>query len=71
MANVVITGSSRGIGFELARLFADEGHSVLALSRNDTPISGLGHSNITSFPFDLSKPSDYEKLEVFLKEEWG
>lgn len=71
MAYVIITGSSRGIGFELARLFADEGHTVLALSRNDRPISELEHSNITSFPFDLSKPSDFEKLAVFLNENWG
>ncbi|WP_149277208.1 SDR family NAD(P)-dependent oxidoreductase [Pareuzebyella sediminis] len=71
MASVVITGASRGIGFELARLFADEGHKVLGLSRNDTPIKALGHSNITAFPFDLSKPSDFVKLEAFLNENWG
>lgn len=66
MANIIITGSSRGIGFELAKLFADEGHLVLALSRNDKPISDLKHENISSFPFDLSKKSDLEKLSAFL-----
>jgi len=66
MANVIITGSSRGIGFELAKLFADEGHQVLALSRNDKPISDLNHENIASFPFDLAKESDLEKLSAFL-----
>ncbi|MGB7394638.1 MAG: short-chain dehydrogenase, partial [Pricia sp.] len=30
MANIIITGTSRGIGFELAQLFADAGHQVLA-----------------------------------------
>lgn len=69
MANVIITGSSRGIGFELAKLFANEGHQVLALSRNDKPISDLNHENISSFPFDLSKEVDLEKLKVFL-ENW-
>ena len=68
MANVIVTGSSRGIGFELAQLFADEGHQVLALSRNDTPISNLKHKNISSFPFDLTKASDLEKLKTFLKD---
>ena len=38
MANVIITGCSRGIGYELAILFAKAGHQVLALSRNDVPI---------------------------------
>ena len=71
MANVIITGSSRGIGFELAQLFADEGHKVLALSRNDKPIAALVHQNITSFPFDISNASDLKKLEIFLERNWS
>ncbi len=67
MATIVITGASRGIGFELARLFAEEGHSVLALSRNNEPISSLNHKNISSFSFDLSDSSDLTKLADFLK----
>lgn len=67
MANIIITGSSRGIGFELTKLFADEGHQVLALSRNEKPISNLKHPNISSFSFDLSSTSDLEKLDGFLK----
>jgi len=70
MANVIITGSSRGIGFEMAKIFADDGHQVLALSRNEAPIADLGHKNISSFPFDLSQPSDYVKLENFVKDNW-
>ena len=66
MANVIITGSSRGIGFELAILCADAGHQVLALSRNEKPISDLNHPNITSFSFDLSKDSDLQKLNATL-----
>ena len=31
---IVITGASRGIGFESAKLFAASGHQVLAVSRN-------------------------------------
>ena len=33
MKNIIITGTSRGIGFELALQFANAGHQVLALSR--------------------------------------
>jgi len=67
MANVIVTGSSRGIGFELARLFADEGHQVLALSRNSKPISDLNHKKIDTFSFDISSPADLKKLEDFLE----
>ncbi len=70
MANVIITGTSRGIGFELARLYADNGHKVLALSRNDTPISELNHKHISSFPFDISRMEDLKKMEEFVDENW-
>ncbi|WP_339711692.1 SDR family oxidoreductase [uncultured Kriegella sp.] len=70
MANVIITGTSRGIGFELAKLFAEEGHQVLALSRNNAPIAALKHKNIVSFSFDLFKANDVDKLRTFLCDQW-
>lgn len=68
MANIIITGTSRGIGFELVKLFAREGHQVLALSRNDAPVKKLNLPNVDSFPFDLGNPKDYKKLMDFLKD---
>lgn len=70
MANIIITGTSRGIGFELAGLLADAGHKVLALSRNSGPISALGHKNITDLSFDLDNPGDYGQLDAFLSTDW-
>lgn len=66
MAYVLVTGTSRGIGFELSKLLADAGHKVLALSRNEKPIKNLGNENIDTFSFDISEPADREKLENFL-----
>jgi NAD(P)-dependent dehydrogenase (short-subunit alcohol dehydrogenase family) len=70
MANIIITGSSRGIGFEMAKLFADESHQVLALSRNEKPIASLKHKNISTFSFDLSKEEDLKKLQKYVSENW-
>lgn len=70
MANIIVTGSSRGIGFELVKLFAEAGHSVLALSRNDEPIARLKNPLIQTFSFDLSKPSDFDRVEKFVEAEW-
>ncbi|WP_420604206.1 SDR family NAD(P)-dependent oxidoreductase [Flagellimonas sp.] len=67
MANIIITGTSRGIGFELVKLFAKEGHQVLALSRNEKPIADLNLANVSTFPFDLSNPKDFEKVTDFLQ----
>jgi len=70
MANIIITGSSRGIGFELAQLFAKEGHEVLALSRNENPIKSLGIKNLYTFPFDIGNKADLLKLGQFLEANW-
>jgi NAD(P)-dependent dehydrogenase (short-subunit alcohol dehydrogenase family) len=66
--NIIISGTSRGIGFEMAKLFADEGHSVLALSRNAKPVLNLNHKNITAFSFDLGNPEDYKKVTEFIQD---
>ncbi len=68
--NIIITGTSRGIGFELVRLFANQGHKVLALSRNAKPVSDLKHENVTAFAFDLSQQEDYKNVEKFIQKEW-
>ena len=70
MKNIVITGTSRGIGFELAKKFAEKGHQVLALSRNKKPLSDFNHKNITVISVDLSKNSDFIKVTDFIKNNW-
>jgi NAD(P)-dependent dehydrogenase (short-subunit alcohol dehydrogenase family) len=69
--NVVITGTSRGIGIEMVKLFAGQGHEVLALSRNAQPCEALALSNVTSLSCDLSKETDYDKVVEFVKATWG
>ena len=68
MEYIIVTGTSRGIGFELSKLLADAGYKVLALSRNEKPIKNLKHKNIQTFSFDVSSVSDREKLASYLKD---
>ena len=70
MANVIITGCSRGIGFEMARLFANDGHRVLALSRNTDPIRSLNNDQITAISFDLENEGDLVELDSVLAKDW-
>ena len=49
MKNVIITGSSRGIGFELVKIFNQNNFNVIALSRNTKPISDLKLKNVKSY----------------------
>jgi len=71
MAKVLVTGSSRGIGYELVKLLGEEGHEVLALSRNERPVSLLRSGRVRTFPFDLEKGEDIAKLKTFVLQEWG
>lgn len=68
--NIIITGTSRGIGYELAKQFANQGHHVLALSRNTAPLDALNHKNITTISVDLSSNEDLVKAEAFIKNNW-
>ncbi|MCG1035655.1 SDR family NAD(P)-dependent oxidoreductase [Polaribacter sargassicola] len=70
MKNIVITGTSRGIGFELAKQFAEKGHQVLALSRNTQPLLDFNHKNITVISVDLSINTDLNKVVSFIKNNW-
>ena len=70
MKNVIITGTSRGIGFKLAQLFAKNGCKVLALSRNSEPLERLNIKNITTISVDLSKETDLKKVTEFISSNW-
>jgi NAD(P)-dependent dehydrogenase (short-subunit alcohol dehydrogenase family) len=69
MKKIIITGTSRGIGHELAMQFANAGHQVLALSRNISKTL-LSHENITCLSVDLSKEDDLIQVENFLSSTW-
>ena len=69
MKNIIITGTSRGIGYELALQFANAGYQVLAISRT-MPSVLLAHSNITCLSLDLSVEKDILQIEQFLSRSW-
>ncbi|TCP26871.1 short-subunit dehydrogenase [Tenacibaculum skagerrakense] len=69
--NIVITGTSRGIGFELAQQFANEGHQVIALSRNSIPLENINHKNILPIATDLMDEASLEKAALTIIEKFG
>ena len=70
MKHVIITGTSRGIGFELAKLFAEKGHKVLAISRNVKTLTDINHPNITTLSVDVSQNNDLKKVTEFVQTNW-
>ena len=69
MKNIIITGTSRGIGYELALQFANAGHNVLAISRK-TPQALIENPNITCLSIDLSDENEMQKVQSFLSHSW-
>jgi NAD(P)-dependent dehydrogenase (short-subunit alcohol dehydrogenase family) len=66
---IIITGTSRGIGYELALQFANAGHQVLAISRK-TPQALIENKNITCLSIDLSIEEELKKVESFIEHTW-
>ena len=67
--NIIITGTSRGIGYEMALQFANAGHKVLAISRK-TPQILIEHENITCLPIDISDENQLQQVNEFVSKTW-
>lgn len=68
--NIIITGTSRGVGIELVKLFAQDGHQVLALSRNEQPCKNLNLPNVKSFCCDITLQENTKEITTFIKNNW-
>jgi NAD(P)-dependent dehydrogenase (short-subunit alcohol dehydrogenase family) len=69
LKNIIITGTSRGIGYELALQFANAGHQVLAISRK-TPQALMEHPNVSCLSLDISVAEDVLQVEKFILQTW-
>ena len=58
---VVITGASRGIGFEMVKQFLSNGHQVMAISRNQDKLLELEKLGANILAFDLTS-EDFSPL---------
>ena len=69
MKNIIITGTSRGIGYEMALQFANAGYQVLAISRK-TPQILIEHENITCLAIDISDENQLQQVIDFVSKTW-
>ena len=70
MKNIVITGSSRGIGLELAKIFNKNNFNVIALSRNYSVLNDLKLKNVKSFYLDISSSKSIVKAVALIYKEF-
>ena len=65
--NVIITGTSSGIGYELVKIFSEKNYEVLALSRDNSILRSQNLSGVTSIDFDLTDYENYAELDEYIK----
>ncbi|MEC4113753.1 SDR family oxidoreductase [Myroides pelagicus] len=69
MKNIIVTGTSRGIGLEVVKKCAVLGHNVLALSRKvSEELSSL--DNVTCLSVDITTENDLATVNTFIKDKW-
>ena len=62
---VIISGASRGIGFETAKLFCEAGARIYITSRSEDDLVSLANnlgSNVNAHVCDVSKLKDWERV---------
>ena len=65
MKTLLITGAGKGIGFATAKLASQQGHNVIALSRNIDALNEL--TGVQSFSVDLADPKAIQQFVEQLK----
>ena len=74
---VLVTGSTRGIGLEIARAFGEEGYSVMISGRNEESLAKVKSDfesaglNVATCKADISKVEDANKLVAYTLERFG
>ena len=66
MATVLLIGASRGIGFELANQFIEQGWRVIATARSDEGLERLANLGAQVHRMDVSQPTSNTGLAWYL-----
>ncbi len=66
--NIVITGTSRGIGLSLVKRYIEQGHFVIGCSRSE---SEFEHENYKHFVVDLTAEKEINNFALMVKKQYG
>ncbi|MFA8299597.1 MAG: SDR family oxidoreductase [Hyphomicrobiales bacterium] len=78
--NIIVTGASQGIGFEIVKNLSQEGvHNIIAISRDESKLKKLEalcknintNTNVNIIPYDLSDINYYDRLLPFINSQFG
>ena len=63
MKTLIITGASKGIGFQVAKMAAEKSYRVINISRSDA-----AHASIENHNIDLAAPDTADKFALLVEE---
>lgn len=63
MKTLIITGASKGIGFQVAKMAAEKSYRVINISRSDA-----AHASIENHNIDLAAPDAADKFSLLVEE---
>jgi NAD(P)-dependent dehydrogenase (short-subunit alcohol dehydrogenase family) len=67
----LVSGANRGIGLEVARSLARDGHRVLAGARSVEAMGDVGGLDITPVPLDVADPSSVARVPAAIEDAGG
>ena len=70
---VLVTGGSRGIGFQISRIFMENGADVLAVSRDIVKLAQAKEllPELHILQADVSIPGDNDRIKNWIQDNWG
>jgi NAD(P)-dependent dehydrogenase (short-subunit alcohol dehydrogenase family) len=69
----LVTGGSRGIGFQISRIFLENGVDVLAVSRDTFKLEQAKDElpELDTLQADVSIPADNDRVAAWIQDSWG
>ena len=69
----LVTGGSRGIGFQICRIFLENGMNVLAVSRDPAKLNQAKDAlpELDILQADVSIPADNDRVAAWVQDNWG
>ena len=69
----LVTGGSRGIGFQIGKIFLENGADVLAVSRDPAKLEQARRDlpGLRILQADVSIPADNDRVAEWVRENWG
>ena len=69
----VVTGGSRGIGYQIAKIFLENGIRVLAVSRDQAKLAQAREElpDLLTLQADVSVATDVDRMATWVQDNWG